>query len=147
MYPGTIINVTCRSYLISIFVDRMARWLRPKNRPSETCDWNMTKCRDEIIIECWPCHFINIWGVAITYKGRDKLLQPTVYVGCNYTSLPLISAYGTTLICKLNDRRLIDICLGLYWCSIRSLILVIFHDADRSNRFIYPDTVLDSLSA
>ena len=41
-------------------------------------------------------------------------------------SLPLISAYGTTLVmCNLNDGPLTDTCLGLYWCNIWGLILVI----------------------
>ena len=38
---GTIIHVTCKSYLIPIFVDRMAWWLGPKNMSSETWGWNM----------------------------------------------------------------------------------------------------------
>ena len=31
-------------------------------------------------------------------KGRDKSLHPTVSVGCNYLPLPIICAYGTTLL-------------------------------------------------
>ena len=31
-------------------------------------------------------------------KGWDKYLHPTYIVGCNYLSLPLVSASGTTLL-------------------------------------------------
>ena len=31
-------------------------------------------------------------------KGRDKLIHPTVFVGCNYLSMPLIHAPGTQFL-------------------------------------------------
>ena len=151
MYTGTIIHVTCRSYLIFIFVDHMASWLRPKNMPSETCCWNMTKCRDEIIFQCWPCHAITLVILIIIYgvfchnlQGQGQEITCTVSVGCNYMSLPLISAYGTTLG-NLNDGPLTDICLGLYWCNIRGLILVILVlNVLTDNDFMMQTAVKDS---
>ena len=72
----TIIHVACRSYLISIFVDLMARWLRPKNMSSETYSWNTTKCETKSYLSAAYATVLVMLiyeeCCAITYKGRDK---------------------------------------------------------------------------
>ena len=58
--------------------------------------WRSTSLDVMIIQECYFCARSSI-------KGRDKKLNATDTVGCNYLSLSLIPASGSTLLCFIVD--------------------------------------------